>query len=72
MNARQRVISIASLGLAALFLLIALSIFVASPGIEMALAASVLVLGAVLMAAQAGKPVRAELAKQTVRRNRGK
>lgn len=64
MNARQWTISIASLGAAALFLLIALTLFVTFPGVEMALVAGVLVLCAVLMVAQAGKPVRAELAKQ--------
>lgn len=70
MNARHWIISFASLGAAALFLLIAFALFVTSPGIEMLLVAGVLVLCAVLMVAQAGKPVRAELAKQTQRRNR--
>jgi len=69
MNTRQWVISIASLGTAAVFLLIALVLFVTSPSIEMLLVAGVLVLCAVLMVAQAGKPVRAELAKQAQRRN---
>jgi flagellar biosynthesis component FlhA len=70
MNARQWTISIASLGAAALFLLIALALFISMPGIEMLLIAGILVLCAVLMVAQAGKPVRAEMAKQTQRRNR--
>jgi hypothetical protein len=70
MNARQWTISIASLGAAALFLLIALTLFVTLPSVEMMLVAGVLVLCAVLMVAQAGKPVRAEMAKQAQRRNR--
>jgi hypothetical protein len=70
MNARQWMISVASLGAAALFLMIALVLFVTMPGIDMLLVAGILVLCAVLMVAQAGKPVRAELAKQAQRRNR--
>lgn len=65
MNARQWMISVASLFAAALFLSMALALFIATPGIEMALLAGVLVLCAVLLVAQAGKPVRAALAKQT-------
>jgi hypothetical protein len=64
MHAREWIISVASLFVAALFLLIALMVFIASPGIEMMLVAGVLVLAAVLMVMQAGKPVRAALAKQ--------
>ena len=70
MNTRQWVISIASLCAAGFFLLIALVVFITSPGLEMALVAGVLVLCAVLMVGQAGKPMRAELAKQTQQRNR--
>lgn len=70
MNARQWLISVASLFVAALFLLMAMSLFIASPGVEMGLIAGVLVLGAVLLVAQAGKPLRAELAKQAQQRRR--
>jgi hypothetical protein len=70
MNARQWMISVASLGAAALFLMIAFALFISTPGIDMLLVAGILVLCAVLMVAQAGKPVRAELAKQAQRRNR--
>jgi hypothetical protein len=69
MNARHRMISFLSLGAAALFLLIALSVFISTPGVEMALVAGVLVSCAILMVVQAGKPARAELAKQAQRRN---
>jgi hypothetical protein len=70
MNARQWVISIASLCAAALLSVIALALFILTPGIEMLFVAGILVLCAVLMVAQAGKPVRAEMAKQAQRNNR--
>ena len=70
MHTRQWMISIVSLFVAALFLLIALLVFIASPGIDMAMVAGVLVLCAVLLAVQAGKPLRAELARQMQQRRR--
>lgn len=70
MNARQWFISMFSLFAAALFLVMALLLFITSPGIEMVLVAGVLVLCAVLLVAQAGRPLRAELARQTAQRRR--
>lgn len=70
MNVRQWTITIASLGAAALFLLIALTVFITTPSMEMTLVAGILVLCAVLMVAQARKPARAALARQTQRRDR--
>lgn len=70
MNKREWIVSVASLFVAALFVLIALMVYIASPGIAMAFVAGVLVLSAMLLVTQAGKPARAALAKQASRRNR--